>query len=100
MAQKHRVHNQKSRRPMRHSQAAAPSAPRVIPERKPPVVYGQAFIVMEDETKRTFEYQRGAWVPYELSIAECRRDCLVKELPQKVNRMTRYEVRRPVAAND
>ena len=51
MAQKHRFNNQRNRRPVRHSQAAAPSAPRVIPERKPPVVYGKAFIVMEDESQ-------------------------------------------------
>ena len=100
MAQKHRYNNQRNRRPMRPSHAAAPAAPRLIPEKKVPVVYGKAFIVMEDEAKSTFEYQRGNWVPYGMSIAECRRDCLVKELPQKVNRMTRYEVRRPVSAID
>jgi hypothetical protein len=100
MAQKHRFNNQRSRRPMPPAQSAAPAGPRVIPERKPPVVYGKAFVIMEDEAKRTFEYQKGAWVPYGMSIAECRRDFLVKELPQKVNRMTRYEVRCPVGASD
>jgi hypothetical protein len=72
----------------------------VVFEKKPPVVYGKAFIVLEDETKGTFEYEKGAWVPYSMSIAECRRECLVKELPQKVNRMTRYEVRLPVTAEE
>jgi hypothetical protein len=100
MAQKHRFKNQRSRRPPRSSSAAAPAAPRVIPEKKAPVVYGKPFVVMEDEAKRTFEYQKGAWVPYGMSIADCRRDFLVKELPQKVNRMTRYEVRCPVGVSD
>jgi hypothetical protein len=100
MAQKHRFNNQRNRRPVRHSQSAAPAAPRVIPEKKPPVVYGKAFVVMEDEAKCTFEYLKGAWIPYGMSIAECRREFLVKELPQKVNRMTRYEVRRPVTVDD
>lgn len=61
-----------------------------------PVQYGNPVIVMEDESKNTFIYDTGAWVPHDRSIAECRQDCLVKELPQKLNRMTRYEVRSPV----
>ena len=51
---------------------------------------------MEDATKNTFEFKLGAWVPHIMSIAECRRECIVKELPQKVNGMTRYEIRSPV----
>jgi hypothetical protein len=51
---------------------------------------------MEDEQKNTFIYEGGAWVPHSASIAECRQTCQVKELPQKVNRMTRYEIRCPV----
>ena len=35
-----------------------------------------------------------------MSIAQCRQDCLVKELPQKVNGKTRYEVRCPLPAAD
>jgi hypothetical protein len=32
-----------------------------------------------------------------MTIAECRlNQCQVKQLPQKVNRMTRYEVQSPV----
>ncbi len=62
----------------------------------PAIVYGQPVIIMEDENKNTFVYEAGAWVPHERSIAECRQDCLVKEMPQKLKRMTRYEVRSPV----
>ena len=64
-------------------------------ERVAPTVYGKAFIVAEDAAKNTFYFSQGAWVAYPESIAECRRTCLVKELPQKLNNMTRYEVRRP-----
>jgi hypothetical protein len=32
---------------------------------------------------------------YEATIAECRRTCQVKALPQGVGKMTRYEVRAP-----
>lgn len=60
-----------------------------------PVTYGKPFIVAEDENKNTFFYQAGAWVPYGESIAECRKTCLVTELPQRLNKMIRYEVRSP-----
>ncbi|WP_254511730.1 hypothetical protein [Anatilimnocola floriformis] len=60
-----------------------------------PTVYGKAIIIAEDSAKKTFHFHGGAWVEYPESIAECRRTCLVKELPQKLNNMTRYEVRRP-----
>ena len=86
-------HNrQKPRRP------AAPrtDAPREVLqtiEKKPPAQYGKPFILLEDQQKNTFEYARGAWVAYSMSIAELRQDCQVKELPQKVNGMTRYEIR-------
>lgn len=100
MAQKHRFRNQRPKRPMRRTEAAAPSEPRMILERKVPVVYGEAVVVLEDESKNTFEFEKGAWIPYPMSIAQCRVDCLVKELPQKVNRMTRYEIRCPVAAEE
>jgi hypothetical protein len=33
-----------------------------------------------------------------MSIAECRENCQVQELPQKVNGMTRYEIRYPLPA--
>ena len=78
----------------------APSPTRTLyrppePQRIAPVVYGKAFIVLEDEARNTFIFQGGAWVAHTASIAECRQSCQVKELPQKVNRMTRYEVRCP-----
>jgi hypothetical protein len=98
MAQKHRFRHQK-----RHNMpspaprtAAPPEAPRVY-EKKAPVTYGKPFIVMEDAEKNTFEFKGGAWIPHGMSIAECRRDCKVTELSQKVNGMTRYEIRAPVA---
>jgi hypothetical protein len=72
---------------------APPPEVRVPREPKPPTQYGKAFILLEDEQKNTFEYSQGAWVPYELSIAQCRRDGQVKELPQKIGGKTRYEVR-------
>lgn len=64
-------------------------------ERQPVVVYGKPFIVLEDKEKNTFVYKAGNWVPHSESIAECRKTCQVKELPQKVNQMTRYEIRSP-----
>ena len=62
----------------------------------PPVNYGTPFIVLEDEEKNTFVYSGGEWVPYATSIAECRKSCQVKELPQRLNRKVRYEIRCPV----
>ena len=63
---------------------------------KPKVQYGAPFIVLEDEQKSTFTFSAGRWVPHNETIAECRVDCQVKELAQKVNKMTRYEIRRPI----
>jgi hypothetical protein len=60
------------------------------------VVYGDAFIVLEDQQKNTFVFEGGAWVPHSQSIAECHQGCQVTKLAQKVNNMTRYEVRAPV----
>jgi hypothetical protein len=65
-------------------------------EPKPSKQYGKAFVLLEDTDRNTFEFAAGAWIPYGLTIAQCRRDCLVKELPQKVNGKTRYEVRCPL----
>ena len=92
------------RRPTPNKRQASRLAPQVrglarapdladLPQR---VVYGKSFILMEDADKNTFIYRAGAWVPYEASIAECRRTCQVKALPQGVGKMTRYEVRAPV----
>lgn len=94
MAQKHRYNNNKKRQ----NPLATPRAPLVREtyaayEKKPPTQYGKPFILMEDENKNTFEFKGGAWVPHDRSIADCRQDCQVTELQQKVNRMTRYEIR-------
>ncbi len=96
MAQRNRFSHQKRHK----TRGSAPPPPALRQpaeyEKKIPVEYGKAFIVMEDEQRNTFVFQAGAWVPHAKSIAECRYDCQVKELPQKVNRMTRYEIRCPV----
>jgi hypothetical protein len=86
---KHRKQSSRSARPRVMEKPA-------IPERKPPTVYGKPFIVLEDGQKNAFKYGNGAWLPYELSIAQCRREGEVKELPQQINNMTRYEVRLPL----
>jgi|GEM_PF-7012331 len=70
-------------------------APVVPVEPAAPIVYSKAFIVAEDAAKNTFYFHGGAWVAYPESIAEAKRTCMVKELPQKLNNMTRYEVRVP-----
>jgi hypothetical protein len=69
--------------------------PPPLTERPPAIVYGKPFIVLEDHAKNTFIYKAGAWVPHSESIAQCRETCQVKELPQRVNQMVRYEVRCP-----
>ncbi len=97
MAQKHRFHQRAKRGNRKLSPAPPPAERRAIVEKKPPVIYARPITVLEDEAKNTFEFQQGAWVPFPMSIAESRRECLVKELPQKVNRMTRYEIRCPVS---
>ena len=89
------------RRQKRRSTTPHSSAPREAPrsfEKKPPVQYGKPFVLLEDANKNTFEYKSGAWIPHAMSIAECRVECQVNELPQKVNSMTRYEIRYPVSA--
>lgn len=71
-----------------------PAPPR--PVKQEPTVYGLPFVLLEDAQKNTFEYVGGNWQPYSRSIAECKLDSQVKQLSQKVNNMTRYEVRLPV----
>jgi hypothetical protein len=97
MAQKRRAYNNNNKRNKRAERPSflrpEPAVPYVP---KPPVTYGQPVMLLEDTLRNTFEYKRGAWIPFAMSIADCRRDCLVKELSQKVNQMTRYEVRFPV----
>lgn len=79
----------------RNSRAPLPSVPSVPRSivRTPPKVYGKPFVLLEDERKNVFEFQGGAWTAYPRTIAECKVDCDVKQLAQKVNNMTRYEVR-------
>jgi hypothetical protein len=101
VAQKHRYSRNKNKPQSSRPRAAEPApAPKVVYQRKPPIQYGKPFVLLEDGDKNTFEYAAGVWVPFGLTIAQCRKDCLVKELPQKVNDKTRYEVRRPVSAID
>jgi hypothetical protein len=70
--------------------------PPVVTEPQATVVYGKPFVVLEDESKKTFVFKAGSWVEFEASISECKQQsCQVKQLAQKVNRMTRYEVRCP-----
>ena len=88
--------NRRQKHPARTSHAPVPRAPAVLPEKKPPIEYGKPFTLLEDENKMTFEFKSGSWIAYSMTIAECRQECQVNELPQKVNRMTRYEVRRPL----
>ena len=83
----------KSGAPRRDNVMQELRAPRVA---RVPVQYGAPFIVLEDSDKKTFEYANGAWTPYAMSIAECKKSCQVKELPQKVNNKTRYEIRVPI----
>lgn len=62
--------------------------PKFIPKQ-----YGKPYVVMEDDRKQTFIFDGGSWVAYDRSIAQCRADqCQVKQLAQRVNNMTRYEV--------
>lgn len=65
-------------------------------EKKVPVEFGRPFILLEDGQKDTFIYNGGQWTRHTKTIAECRHDCQVKELPQKINGMTRYEICSPV----
>jgi hypothetical protein len=67
-----------------------------VVEKKPPVTFGKPFVLLEDLDKSTFVYKGGQWIPHSATIAECRQDCQVKELPQKIKGMTRYEICPPV----
>jgi hypothetical protein len=97
VVQRNRYRQQRSGRPTARRAHSAVQAEPALPRTKSvPIVYGKAVVVLEDDDKNTFFFENGAWIPYGASIAECRRDCLVQALPQKVKLMTRYEIRRPV----
>ena len=98
MAKRNRPNNKRPKPHMRAAQAAMTREARVIPERRPPTQYGKPFTLLEDDKKNTFEYAGGAWVAHATTIAEYRVECQVNELPQKVNRMSRYEIRCPLPA--
>jgi hypothetical protein len=80
--------------------ATAPKQPAPAPQRKTRIQYDKPFILLEDANKDTFEFKAGQWVRHSMTIAECRETCLVKELPQKVNGMTRYEIRNSMSADE
>jgi hypothetical protein len=98
MGQRHHHHNKRSK-PRAASSPPAARAPVATFERKPPVQYGKPFILLEDGEKATFVYTAGKWVRHTKSIAECRIDCQVNELAQKINGMTRYEVCPPLPSH-
>jgi hypothetical protein len=99
MARNNRFQSHGKRNKSRGGAAAPPRPPslaEMAAERGPPTVYGKPFTILEATDKSTFIYKGGAWVPHDMTIAECRATCQVTELPQKVKQMTRYEVRSPV----
>lgn len=98
MAQKHRYRNNRQVSRARTPAPPIPVRPAVVVEKKSPTQYGKPFILLEDGEKNTFEFKSGQWVAHPLSIHECRESCQVKELPQKVNGMTRYEIRNSLSA--
>jgi hypothetical protein len=99
MAQKRRfTQNKRQRGSSPNPELRGLRRPPEVTERVAPTVYGKPFIVLEDESKNTFTFKAGAWIPNEASIADFKQTCQVKELAQKVNRMTRYEVRAPQEA--
>ena len=96
MVQRHRHHGNRYKPRTGAPAATVVRAPSPSLERKAPVKYGKPFVLLEDGQKSTFIYSDGQWVAHAASIAQCRQDCQVKELPQKINGMTRYEVCSPL----
>ena len=96
MAQRQRFSKKRQHARLMAPRASTPREAPPVLERKPPTEYGKPFIVMEDTQKNTFEFKVGSWIPYGRTIAQCRKECQIKMLPQKVNNMTRYEVREPL----
>jgi hypothetical protein len=96
MGQRNRQHAKPHKR---RADSAGPTL-RALPtagEKKAPIAYGKPFVLLEDGNKDTFIYSGGQWTRHTRSIAECRVDSLVKELAQKINGMTRYEICSQVA---
>jgi hypothetical protein len=99
MAQRRRFQPKKKKQSSRSAAQVHTARELPVPAvRREPVVYGKPFTVLEDADKNTFYFKAGAWIPYSASIAECRQTCKVKELPQRVNQMIRYEIRCPQEA--
>jgi hypothetical protein len=96
MAPQNRFRPKKQKKRSKSTPYTPAAAPSKLPEPIRSVVFGKAFIVMEDREKNTFVFNGSGWVPHSMSMAECRATCQVKELPQKLNDKTRYEVREPV----
>ncbi len=90
-------HHPKKQKPRAAGTGPAFRAAPVL-ERKVQVVYGKPFILLEDEQKDTFVYSAGQWVRHAKTIAELKQDCQVKQLAQKINGRTRYEVCLPVVS--
>lgn len=98
MAQRPRYNPKRQKQAVVRRGAPAVREPAIPYVPKPPVRYAAPFVLLEDADKNTFEYANGAWVPYAMSIAECKQTYQVKELPQKVNDKTRYEIRVPLGS--
>ena len=85
--------------PKRRGAASAPShlkaAPATIPRPKA-IEYGKPFVVLEDGRKNVFVIQDGKLVSHATSIADYRRNSRVKEMPQKIKGLTRYEICLPI----
>jgi hypothetical protein len=100
MARQNRFKNNRRKNSRSTPGVAVEKRPR-IPARKPPALFGKPFVVLEDEEKNTFSYQGGAWVPYAMTIKQCRDEGHdVRELSQKISKMIRYEVRLQVAVQE
>jgi hypothetical protein len=95
MARKDRFGRKQTRSTIRRD-APEPRAAR--PEPKPPKHYGKPIIILEDAQKNTFEFVDGNWVPFAMTIAECRAECQIQMLPQQVNGKKRYEIRLPITS--
>lgn len=92
MSQRRRMPNKRQQR----SNAPPPPPIRTASVKKAPTKFGPPFVLLEDNQARTFIFSSGTWVEHSMSIADCRAECQVKVLPQKVNGMSRYEIRCPV----